>query len=426
MKSAFLPYLGVFGLLSLPAAARADYYDTFNDGFHERDPNDPRYDANDPYWTDPNNAVLWDVDNPDWTVYPALGSVFLYGVDQGWLRMFADAVLWPATFIASYVDDGNYDPNTSLAYFDNSAPHFFWTHVKIHEPNSGSVGIGMHADPLHWTFYTVVYETGGVKKRFILAWYNGFDHVVAAGISEGTAPDQINGFWMVLQFDPDDPNGTGDPSDPNNHWFRAAWWNGGKYDWDGHWTVQMPILNNGYWDPNEQTYWTEGICAVASAGTTNMGLRTDNAYDCIECRWGTFSNVYRALNVTVKTLEKGTVTIDPDLLENETHDPNDPNAPDPNDPNEVRRYTDGTEVALVAHALEGNAFRTWKILDPNHPHDPNYVTKDSNAVLFLTMNADYHVEAIFKCSSGVDQALPPLVVGAVICGFTFRHVQRKR
>ena len=70
----------------------------------------------------------------------------------------------------------------------------------------------------------------------------------------------------------------------------------------------------------------------------------------VEARTGVFSNVGRSLTLTVKTIEKGTVTIDPDLLANhmDVENPADPNWADPNDPNEPRIYTDGTEVVLVA------------------------------------------------------------------------------
>jgi uncharacterized protein (TIGR03382 family) len=124
----------------------------------------------------------------------------------------------------------------------------------------------------------------------------------------------------------------------------------------------------------------------------------------MEVRSGMFTNVSQTLSLTVKNGDYGTVTIDPDLLDDETNI--DPNEYDPPiDPDELRRYTDGTEIVLVAEAIEGKSFRTWKIYDPNHPGDANYVESDNNAVLYLTMNADYQVEAIFKCSSSTGPVL---------------------
>ncbi len=88
-----------------------------------------------------------------------------------------------------------------------------------------------------------------------------------------------------------------------------------------------------------------------------------------------------------------------------------PKAPanDPNvmaDPNALRRYTDGTEIVLVGMPVEGKSFKQWKIYDPNHPGDSSYVSVDTNAVLYLTMDGDYEIEAIFKCGSG--EMLPPI------------------
>ena len=112
----------------------------------------------------------------------------------------------------------------------------------------------------------------------------------------------------------------------------------------------------------------------------------------------------------------------PDLLD----DPNltkDPNGYSPTaDPNYQRRYTDGTEIVMVATPVEGKSFKQWKIYDPNHPGDSSYVNVDTNAVLYLTMDGDYEIEAIFKCGSG--EMLPP--VGMVLGMLTLSVVARRR
>ena len=59
---------------------------------------------------------------------------------------------------------------------------------------------------------------------------------------------------------------------------------------------------------------------------------------------------------------------------------------------------------------EGKAFKMWKIFDPNHPGDANYVTQDSNAALYLTMDADYEIQAVFKCGSSAGPVLPMILV----------------
>ena len=99
--------------------------------------------------------------------------------------------------------------------------------------------------------------------------------------------------------------------------------------------------------------------------------------------------------------------------------PDDPNVP--TDPNELRRYTDGTEIVMVGTPAEGKLFRVWKIYDPNYPGDANYITEDSNTVLYLTMDGDYAIEAIFKCGSA--EMLPP--VGIVLVALTVGFVIRK-
>jgi hypothetical protein len=234
-----------------------------------------------------------------------------------------------------------------------------------------------------------------------------------------TVPDDEAGFWICFQFDNDGS------SDPNDHWFKGAVWNGGRNDWDGQWIMELPLVNDNWDDPNDPNLplakYTNGIGGLAVAGTVDIGLTVDVATDNAECRWGVYTNVSRALDLTVKTVSKGTVTIDPDILEDDQGDPNDPNQPDPNDPNEVRRYTDGTEIVLVATPVTGKSFKQWKIYDPNHPGDSSYVSVDTNAVLYLTMDGDYQIEAIFKCGSS--EMLPPvgMVMFVLAMGCVFRR-----
>ena len=83
----------------------------------------------------------------------------------------------------------------------------------------------------------------------------------------------------------------------------------------------------------------------------------------------------------------------------------------------------GTEIVLVPTAVEGKAFRVWKIWeDPNHYPDDNYMVEDSNSVLYLTMDQDYAVDAVFKCGAG--QMLPPVGVVLLVLalGLVIRRV----
>jgi hypothetical protein len=224
-----------------------------------------------------------------------------------------------------------------------------------------------------------------------------------------------SGFWMLLQFERDPNYGSGVPQ---GKLLRGAIWHGDKYAWDGTWLMGGEL--SGLWnmaeggpdgvpDPNGQWYYPAGKVAFVSTSDINRanGFPCECAFDRIEVRTGRFTTTPRTLSIGVKNPDYGTITIDPDLL----LDPND--APhwdgDPSDPNHwieadpvaVRRYTDGTEVVMVAEAIEGRSFKKWKIWDdPNTFPDPNYVVGDTNTVLYLTMGQDYKIEAVFSCSSG--------------------------
>jgi hypothetical protein len=90
----------------------------------------------------------------------------------------------------------------------------------------------------------------------------------------------------------------------------------------------------------------------------------------------------------------------------------------------LRRYTDGTEVALVAEAAPDRGWKKWKIWDdPNHYPDSNYVIEDTNTVIYLTMNTDYVLEAVFSCSAS-SSVLPPiaLVLLALVAGVSIRRL----
>jgi hypothetical protein len=193
-----------------------------------------------------------------------------------------------------------------------------------------------------------------------------------------------------------------DSADPNGKYLRGAFWNGDKYDWDGQWFLEVDLGDPCSWhEPNVileagDDYWCpEGLTTIATG--EYIGTPAYVAFDQIETRTGVFDpNDPAYLDLTVKNQQYGAVTIDPDL-------------PDANDPNtssaRLCRYTNGTEIVLVAEPVDGKSFNRWRIFDPNHPDDGNYATLDSNAVLYLTMDEDKIVEASFKCGSSV----PPFV-----------------
>jgi hypothetical protein len=126
----------------------------------------------------------------------------------------------------------------------------------------------------------------------------------------------------------------------------------------------------------------------------------------------------------IKSEDYGSVTLDPDLLDDSNNiDPNEYLAGTQPAFDDVRRYADGTGVVMIAMPAEGRGWKKWKVWDdPNHYPDPNYEASDTNTVMYLTMDKDYVVEAIFSCSvaSGV---LPP--VGMVLVSLALGVVVRR-
>jgi hypothetical protein len=318
-----------------------------------------------------------------------------------WMLMHLDKNLW-----TTYGWGLNLDAQTGAK---DQYPHSY--HVDILSENGFDyqnlvrVWIGPNSlytgDPCDFTVYAPTF-------------YNYLDDPKWEGVNIDEWERQ--GFWQLFQFESDPNFGTGDP---NGKFLRGAIWYGGKYDWDGKWLLECECTGPFYSNyPVMSLYWPEGIMALAAASETQYlnGPPADCGFDDIEVRTGLFSSVPRNLSLLVKTIDKGTVTIDPDLLVG-MDDPNN----DPNDPNQPRQYTDGTEIVLVATPVPGKSWRAWKIYDPNHPGDSNYAVEDSNTVLYLTMDADYDVEAIFKCGSS--DMLPP--VGMVLLALGLGLVARR-
>jgi len=83
----------------------------------------------------------------------------------------------------------------------------------------------------------------------------------------------------------------------------------------------------------------------------------------------------------------------------------------------------GTAVALTAVPVEGKGFKHWKIYDPNHPADANYAAVEPNDSITVVMDGDREVTAVFKCGSGMEQALPLLMIGAAVCAFAVRRTR---
>jgi hypothetical protein len=83
---------------------------------------------------------------------------------------------------------------------------------------------------------------------------------------------------------------------------------------------------------------------------------------------------------------------------------------DPNYPDDMNHATYGPPMSAVEH------FGHWELDDPNHPGDGNYVIIDANNPITIGMNSNRQATAVFTCGSGVEQALPLLIVGLAVLG----------
>jgi hypothetical protein len=389
------------------------------------------------------------------------------GVYQNRLRISAANTLFPFVFYGASVDE---DPNECL--WDNTRAHYMIANVKSHgdnwDPNNGMVGVWMHGDLVSsWTAYDFEYQLN--SGWISITSYSGFTWLgmvtkqryhwgYPLSMIDPNSPwlvdpnlygnpayyteqnvwtkDARIPHWMVLQFDPYgthwNPNYPSNPNDPNCHWLRGAMWTGGKYAWDGTWTIQAncvgdmlgedvtdPIGGDFPFDPNlhmDLYLHPNGTNAVAafSGGQAKQPQEpfyvVDASYDDFENRTGYFTNVSHTLTLAVGHTNWGSVTVVPDLLDDPNHDPN--------SYSEVRRYTNGTEIVLTATPVSGKSFKEWTIYDPNYPGDLGHASADSNTVLYLTMNANWQVDADFKCGSGMEPfvavALLALAVGVVV------------
>ncbi len=367
-------------------ATFAEFYDAFNDGEFAEDPN------------------YFDIDDPNWTIIEKVGLAYLQDANDGELRLYVEGHPFAsAGFQGAVVDYGDRDPNTSANWYDESQPHYIVAKMKVNptEPNEGAAGYSILSDYAQWQAYLADFQMN--SSRFELIYVTGLDFSQARGGHNRPDIDKINGFWMVCQFDPGAV-----PSDPNSHKLKAAIWNGDKYDWNGVWGIDLYITQA--WDPNLYPPYSEGSCSIATmcSNYTGTELVSDVKIDNVECRTGIFTNVYRTLDLSVRNDSMGTVTIDPDVLADCNNI--DPNEYDPYDYDAQRRYTDGTEIVLVATPQSGKSFKEWLIWDdPNRYPDSNYCAIDSNEVLALTMDTDYVIEGSFKCGGSL-----PLAAGMTL------------
>ncbi len=393
------------GICLAPDVLNADFYDNFDDGSYTGDPNG------------------WDIDNPPWTIYEPLGGPNAAGVVDGTLQLWTAPTFFPSAALLAYPDDGDTDPNTSETFWGHTLDHYVVAWTKNMRPQAdpndegGESILMLHADINTWMAFGLEYPYRKYSNDRVLPRISAVDGLEWRILKRGEYepgdpchPDEAGGFWMLFMYDSD---GNTDPEDPNGKFLRGAFWNGDKYDWDGTWFLEVDLGDPNTWrgDPNAilATDWWRPMGRTTAGTGEYIGTECYVAFDHVEARTGTFDPNAKHLDLEIKNSKYGQVQIDPDLPDpNDTYDPN---TVDPNDgltfPQErLLRYTTGTEVVLVAQPMVDRSFKNWTVYDPNYPGDGNYATLDSNAVLYLTMHADYQVEALFNCGSG----LPPFVV----------------
>ncbi len=442
--------------LGVAAPATADWYDDFADMHFWYDSNyafDPNLAKQfTPYPSPPYDPGDWDRCNPQWDFMPFFGVKWEAGVathpvvGSNWIWMITTPnPFFVYTFFCAFVDDGDHNPATSTTWFDDTGSHYMLARISNPQyqadPNNdaGYVRLLMNANTAIWTTLWITYEWYD-DRPWAGAWYciefqygdsesirlpNGIavkdpnidEHQYDPNDPNWDADhyrnhpvgymDEPNGFWLLLQFEVYDANyGLGDP---NGKAVWSACWNGDKYDWDGEYMIGTDFPNYPNhprarseditkWNDGE-FYWYEGVSGVATSSSSSenpAAIPDGGAFTDIEMRWGTFTNVSKNLNLTVTKSDMGSVHVCPGIPDpNDTGDPND----------RLYRYTNGTPIVLTAQPLSGKSLKQWTIYDPNYPGDANYVAYDTNTVLYLTMDADWEVNAKFKCGSSV----PPFV-----------------
>jgi hypothetical protein len=385
--------LGAFCFV-LATTGLADWSDNFDDYEYSRYPSgftwpgayggdDPNYDPRLPGY-DPN---LWEPNNPDWRIVDFAGAVFLVDANDGWLRLYVqESTLYPYGALLGLVDDGDWDPNTSTAYFDDSAPHYFLGQMKVGQPNeNGEVALMVHLDPATYWFYCGDLEAD--DKNYNVALANGPDWY-GRGSHARWDLDDANGFWMLVQWEGD--------GDPNHSYIRSAAWNGDKYDWDGFWDMDLNVLNA--WDVNDVNYdyVSHGVCAVGCIKSEQSGPNdfTDVKFDNLEARWGRFGE-YSLHTLTLQTVDANAVIVEPNWPQ----------------------YPKGMVVLLETVCKGNKNFKKWKIKGPNGVGDPLYQERnDTNDILYLVMAGDFQVKAICKCGGGIEPfaGMALLVLGLTV------------
>jgi len=240
--------LGLMLFIIPPRVVLADYFDDFSDGWWVRDPNDSRYDANDPYWTDPNNAVWWDADNPDWETFLLVGAFPLAqiindSVAHNALRLACDeSVLYPGVGEAvagvKPVNPEDKDPNVSPMWWDDTTDHYV----------------------LVWAYYTDYYDRSRCDG-FYDPNYDPNDPNIAYDPNDDRGKaiilmnvDDANWSFLICSLDFDAQTGT-NPNDEYAHSYHAnlqslAFW---RHD-EPPWNSPVWVFRRIWIEPNDPAW----------------------------------------------------------------------------------------------------------------------------------------------------------------------------
>jgi len=133
-KPVFALCVAVGVCVSAPGWLLADWYDDFSDGSYWNDPNyEFNYFAGGPEYGGPGfDPNEWDMDNPYWSFYPLMCGggliecVSATGLPRPLMRIFSQAepLVGQYAFLGAFVEDEDFDANTSATWWDDSTSHY--------------------------------------------------------------------------------------------------------------------------------------------------------------------------------------------------------------------------------------------------------------------------------------------------------------
>jgi hypothetical protein len=81
-------------------------------------------------------------------------------------------------------------------------------------------------------------------------------------------------------------------------------------------------------------------------------------------------------------------------------------------------YPAGMTVELTGIPIGNNHLEHWLV---DNPDDPDPPVEDHHNPLYLVMDHNYEVQAVFECGSGVELLLPLPTIVMGVCGFVSRR-----